>query len=53
MGSKGSMFTILDHVRNGRLRPVVDRVMPLWSAADAHRVLDSRVTFGKIVLDVD
>ncbi|MGD0675741.1 MAG: zinc-binding dehydrogenase [Polyangiaceae bacterium] len=53
MGSKARLFTILGHIRSGRLRPVVDRVMSLWDARDAHRVLESREAFGKIVLEVD
>ncbi len=53
MGSKGDLYGILRHVEAGRLRPVVDRVMPLWSAADAHRLLEERKVFGKIVLEVD
>lgn len=53
MGSKGSLFGILEHVAAGRLRPVVDRVMPLWDAARAHEVLESRQAFGKVVLAVD
>ena len=32
---------------------VVDRLLPLWSAADAHRLLEDRKVFGKIVLEVD
>jgi NADPH:quinone reductase-like Zn-dependent oxidoreductase len=53
MGSKGNLFTVLRHVESGRLRPVVDRVMPLWSAADAHSLLEERKVFGKVVLSVD
>jgi NADPH:quinone reductase-like Zn-dependent oxidoreductase len=53
MGSRGTMFGILEHVREGRLRPVVDRVLRLWDAAEAHRVLENRAAFGKIVLEVD
>jgi NADPH:quinone reductase-like Zn-dependent oxidoreductase len=53
MGPKGSLFTILDEVKRGRLKPVVDRVMPLWDAAAAHRVLEAREAFGKVVLEVD
>jgi NADPH:quinone reductase-like Zn-dependent oxidoreductase len=53
MGSKGSLFGILEHVRKGTLRPVVDRVLPLWEAVEAHRALESRDAFGKIVLEVD
>lgn len=53
MGPKGDLFTILRHVEEGRLAPVVDRVMPLWSAADAHRLLEDRKAFGKVVLEVD
>ena len=53
MGPKGDLFGILRLVEQGKLRPVVDRVMPLWSAADAHRLLEQRKAFGKIVLAVD
>jgi NADPH:quinone reductase-like Zn-dependent oxidoreductase len=53
MGSKGSLFGILEHVKAGRLKPVVDRVLPLWEAREAHRVLEAREAFGKVVLEVD
>jgi NADPH:quinone reductase-like Zn-dependent oxidoreductase len=53
MGSKGALFGILEHVKAGRLKPVVDRVLPLWDAREAHRVLEAREAFGKVVLEVD
>jgi NADPH:quinone reductase-like Zn-dependent oxidoreductase len=36
----------------GRLKPVVDRVLPLAEAAEAHRLVKSSVHFGKIALRV-
>jgi putative PIG3 family NAD(P)H quinone oxidoreductase len=36
----------------GRLKPIVDRVLPLDQAADAHRAMQSNETFGKVVLQV-
>jgi NADPH:quinone reductase-like Zn-dependent oxidoreductase len=50
MGSRGNLLRILDHVREGRLRPVLDRVLPLEQVSDAHRLLAERAQFGKIVL---
>jgi NADPH:quinone reductase-like Zn-dependent oxidoreductase len=53
MGSKGDLFEILELVARNELKPVVDRVLPLWEAPEAHRLLEARKVFGKIVLTVD
>jgi NADPH:quinone reductase-like Zn-dependent oxidoreductase len=37
---------------SGAVRPVVDRVLPLAQAAEAHGAMQSNETFGKIVLEV-
>jgi NADPH:quinone reductase-like Zn-dependent oxidoreductase len=50
MGPKGDLFPILDLVGAGRLKPIVDRIMPLAAAQEAHRMLQDRAIFGKIVL---
>jgi NADPH:quinone reductase-like Zn-dependent oxidoreductase len=52
MGSKASLVRIAQLIGAGKLRPIVDRVFPLAEAADAHRYLDSREQFGKVVLQV-
>jgi NADPH:quinone reductase-like Zn-dependent oxidoreductase len=50
MGSKSVLFDVVDHVRAGRLRPVVHSVLPLEEAAEGHRILEEREAFGKVVL---
>lgn len=50
MGSKGDLFRILQLVEEGKLKPVLDRVMPLEDAAKAHAFLSDRSSFGNVVL---
>lgn len=50
MGSKSVLFDVVEHVRAGRLRPVVHSVLPLEQAAEGHRILEEREVFGKVVL---
>lgn len=52
MGSKGDLFAALPHIQSGAIKPVVDRVMPLWDAREAHEILEARKAFGKIVLTI-
>jgi NADPH:quinone reductase-like Zn-dependent oxidoreductase len=53
MGSLGEVHEVLGHVAAGRLKPVVDSVLPLSQVGEAHRRLESRDVFGKIVLRPD
>jgi NADPH:quinone reductase-like Zn-dependent oxidoreductase len=50
MGSRAELWTILDLIRDGKLRPVVDRVLPLDRIREAHAAMENREQFGKIVL---
>jgi len=53
MGSKGMMYDIVAHIAAGRLRAVVDRVLPISQVRAAHELLEDRKQFGKIVLSLD
>ncbi len=41
-----------DDLESGRIVPVIDRVLPLEAAAEAHRVMKASEHFGKIVLQL-
>lgn len=52
MGSKADLLTILSLVEAGKLKPVVDQALPLAEAPQAHRLLEDRRQFGKVVLTI-
>ncbi len=41
---------LIELAGRGELTPVIDRELPLAQAAEAHRLIEARETFGKIVL---
>jgi len=49
-GTKAELLEGLRLVEAGRIRPVIERVMPLKDAAEAQRLVESRAQFGKLVL---
>ena len=50
MGTAGELVEVLRFVGEGKLRPVVDRVMPLADVRAGQALLADRAQFGKIVL---
>ena len=54
VGSKNAstmeLRTVMGFVAEGRLKPVIHATFPLADAAEAHRVVDSREIFGKVLL---
>lgn len=51
MGSKGDLLRIFRLIEQGRLQPVVGRVLDgLGSVAEAHHLLEEREVFGKVVI---
>ena len=52
LASKARLPELLELFAAGRLRPVLDRVLPMAEVAEAHRRLESRAAFGKVVLTI-
>lgn len=51
MASYAEFAEVMGLVFSDRLRPVVDRVLPLSEGREAQRILDAGEQFGKVVLD--
>jgi NADPH:quinone reductase-like Zn-dependent oxidoreductase len=47
---RATMERLISLAAEGRLKPVIDRELPLEQAADAHRAIEARETFGKVIL---
>jgi acryloyl-coenzyme A reductase len=43
----------VDLISQGRLRPLVSETFPLEDVAEAHRALEQRRSFGRVVLTTD
>jgi NADPH:quinone reductase-like Zn-dependent oxidoreductase len=52
MGSLGDVHRLLELVAAGRLQPIVHAVLTLDEVGEAHRRLEAREVFGKLVLRV-
>jgi len=51
MGSKGDLLQVMDLVGQGALKPVIDSVYPMSEITAAHRRMQDRKQFGKIVIN--
>lgn len=54
MGSNGwernDLLTILELVQRGKIKPVIERVLPLEELKEGHRLLEEREVFGKVIM---
>lgn len=50
MGSKAELLEAMKFVRDGKIRAVVDQVLPLSEARKAHELIENRAQFGKVIL---
>lgn len=52
MGSKAELLEAMKFIATGKIRAVVDQVLPLAEARRAHELMEDRAQFGKLVLKV-
>jgi NADPH:quinone reductase-like Zn-dependent oxidoreductase len=52
LGPRSALREAVRHMAGGKLKSVVDKMFPIKKAADAHRYLESRKNFGKVILQV-
>jgi NADPH2:quinone reductase len=48
--ARTDLAEILNLTSSGRVRPLIDQVLPLAEAAEAHKRIDERTAMGKLVL---
>ena len=51
MGTMGELNEVLGHVFAGRIKPVVDRTLPLSEIRAAHQYLEKSQMFGKVIVN--
>ncbi len=53
LGNTSELRTIIRLAEQGKLTPIIDRLLPLQKAAEAHRIVEARENFGKMCLQPD
>ncbi|WP_342640324.1 zinc-binding dehydrogenase [Rhodoligotrophos ferricapiens] len=48
--SRDDLHALIDLVRNGRIKPSIDRIFPLQEAKEALRLMEARQIFGKLII---
>jgi NADPH:quinone reductase len=48
--TRRGLRTLIEHVRNGKLRTAVHANLPLEQAASAHRIIEDRAQLGRVLL---
>ncbi|HET6371713.1 MAG TPA: zinc-binding dehydrogenase [Candidatus Polarisedimenticolia bacterium] len=51
MGTKGELLEVMHLIERGALKPIIDSVFPLADIAKAHRRIEERKTFGKVIVN--
>ncbi len=51
-GTRVEQETVLRMAAEGRIKPVIHKLLPLERAAEGHTILENRKVFGKVVLTV-
>jgi NADPH:quinone reductase-like Zn-dependent oxidoreductase len=50
LGNKASLLQVINLLEQGKIHPVLDRILPLRETPRAHNLLQERRQFGKVVL---
>lgn len=53
MATRGELFSIMNFVRQKKLKAVIDREFSLQDVADAHRYVEEGKNFGKVILTIE
>ena len=51
-GSKADLANVMKLVRRGQIRGIISQTFPLEAASEAHKAMEGRNVFGKLVLQV-